>query len=121
VLRSELCAGVDEVFQSFDRIPLAAASIAQVHAATLGSGERVVVKARRPDIETVVGWDLDIVDHPDPEAPATLGVMSVLMLGLHGGPSPQGERVRVFGYCLLVFAGVLALRVLVLVFRLAAA
>lgn len=62
VLRSELGAEVDDVFASFDRTPLAAASIAQVHAATLGTGERVVVKVRRPGIETVVAWDLDIVD-----------------------------------------------------------
>jgi ubiquinone biosynthesis protein len=61
VLRTEL-GEVDEVFASIDRMPLAAASIAQVHAATLHSGERVVVKVRRPDISTLVAWDLDIVD-----------------------------------------------------------
>jgi predicted unusual protein kinase regulating ubiquinone biosynthesis (AarF/ABC1/UbiB family) len=61
VLRSELGAGVDEVFASFDREPLAAASIAQVHAATLRSGARVVVKVRRPDVTRVVDRDLDIV------------------------------------------------------------
>ena len=62
MLRVGLGAEVDHVFQSFDRTPLAAASIAQVHAATLGSGEWVVVKVRRPGIETVVAWDLDTVD-----------------------------------------------------------
>jgi ubiquinone biosynthesis protein len=62
VLRSELGADVDDVFASFDRTSLAAASIAQVHAAMLDSGERVVVKVRRPGIDTVVAWDLDIVD-----------------------------------------------------------
>jgi len=62
VLRAGLGAEVDDVFQSLDRTPLAAASIAQVHTATLGSRERVVVKVRRPGIETVVAWDLDIVD-----------------------------------------------------------
>jgi ubiquinone biosynthesis protein len=62
VLRSELGADVDDVFASFDRSSLAAASIAQVHAAMLDSGERVVVKVRRPGIDTVVAWDLDIVD-----------------------------------------------------------
>ena len=49
---------------------------------------------------------------------ATLGVMSVLMLGLHG--EPRGTHsvtlYAFFGYCLLVFAGVLALRVHVLIF-----
>lgn len=62
VLRSELGADVDDVFASFDRSSLAAASIARVHAAMLDSGERVVVKVRRPGIDTVVAWDLDIVD-----------------------------------------------------------
>ncbi len=62
MLRSGLGADVDDVFASFDRTPLAAASIAQVHAATLGKGDRVVLKVRRPDIEMVVAWDLDIVD-----------------------------------------------------------
>jgi ubiquinone biosynthesis protein len=50
---------------------------------------------------------------------ATLGVMSVLMLGLHGGPRVT-HTITLYafiGYCLLVFAGILALRVLVLVFR----
>jgi ubiquinone biosynthesis protein len=61
VLRSELGAEVDEVFASFDREPIAAASIAQVHAATLTSGARVVVKVRRPDASAVVERDLDIV------------------------------------------------------------
>ena len=62
MLGLDLGAEVDDVFASFDRIPLAAASIAQVHAATLDSGERVVVKVRRPGIDTVVAWDLHIVD-----------------------------------------------------------
>jgi len=50
---------------------------------------------------------------------ATLGVMSVLILGLHGGPrvTHSVTLYAFFDYCLLVFAGVLALRVLVLVFR----
>jgi len=45
--------------------------------------------------------------------------MAVLMLGLHGGPNVTRSVTlyAFFGYCLLVFAGVLALRVLVLVFR----
>jgi len=60
VLRSELGAEVGEVFASFDPEPIAAASIAQVHAATLRSGARVVVKVRRPDVSQMVGRDLDI-------------------------------------------------------------
>ena len=60
-LTSELGAAVDEVFAEFDREPLAAASIAQVHAARLPSGEEVVVKIQRPGIGAVVERDLDIV------------------------------------------------------------
>ena len=60
VLRSELGAEVGELFASFDREPIAAASIAQVHAATLPSGARVVVKVRRPDVSQIVERDLDI-------------------------------------------------------------
>jgi len=61
VLRTELGADLDEVFAGFDQEPIAAASIAQVHAATLPSGDRVVVKVCRPDVRHVVDRDLDIV------------------------------------------------------------
>jgi ubiquinone biosynthesis protein len=60
VLRSELGAEVSEVFASFDPEPIAAASIAQVHAATLISRTRVVVKVCRPDVSQTVDRDLDI-------------------------------------------------------------
>ena len=59
VLRTEL--GSADVFVTFDREPIAAASIAQVHAATLSSGDRVVVKVCRPDVRGVVDRDLDII------------------------------------------------------------
>jgi ubiquinone biosynthesis protein len=59
-LRQEL-GDPGEVFADFDRTPLAAASIAQVHTATLRSGKEVVVKIQRPGIRAVVERDLDIV------------------------------------------------------------
>ncbi len=61
VLREEFGRPVEEVFRSIDQQPLAAASIGQVHAARLTSGEDVVVKVRRPGVERVVERDLDIL------------------------------------------------------------
>ena len=52
-----------EMFASFDPIPLAAASIAQVYRATLKDGTPVVIKIRRPGIENVIKADLRILEH----------------------------------------------------------
>jgi len=52
---------VTELFARFDERPLAAASIAQVHRATLHSGSEVVVKVRRPNLEQIVRTDLEIM------------------------------------------------------------
>ena len=48
-------------FSAFDEVALAAASIAQVHAATLTDGREVIVKIRRPGIERMVDADLRIL------------------------------------------------------------
>jgi len=61
VLEGSLGGPVTAKFASFGQEPIAAASIAQVHTATLPSGDQVVVKVRRPDVTGVVGSDLDIV------------------------------------------------------------
>ncbi len=61
VLEESLGGPVTETFARFDQEPTAAASIAQVHTAMLPSGDRVVVKVRRPDVTGVVRCDLDIV------------------------------------------------------------
>jgi ubiquinone biosynthesis protein len=52
---------LEEVFASFDEQALAAASIAQVHAATLRSGQEVVVKVLRPDMAQIIGRDLEVL------------------------------------------------------------
>ncbi|PKM77226.1 MAG: hypothetical protein CVU90_08745 [Firmicutes bacterium HGW-Firmicutes-15] len=51
----------DEIFAEFDPEPLAAASIGQVHMGRLKSGERVIVKIQRPNIEETVESDLEIL------------------------------------------------------------
>jgi ubiquinone biosynthesis protein len=61
VLEESLGGPVSETFASFAEEPIAAASIAQVHIATLLSGEQVVVKVRRPAAAGLAGADLDIV------------------------------------------------------------
>lgn len=62
-------------FASFDTTPLASASIAQVHAATLHDGRQVVVKVLRPEIETQIAGDIALlrsaaalVDYAHPSA-----------------------------------------------------
>ncbi|MEW5792465.1 MAG: 2-polyprenylphenol 6-hydroxylase [Pseudomonadota bacterium] len=52
---------LDELFQDFDPVPAAAASIAQVHFAHLRDGREVAVKVRRPGIERIVEQDFAIL------------------------------------------------------------
>jgi ubiquinone biosynthesis protein len=49
-------------FKSVDQVPLAAASIAQVHRATLKTGENVVIKLKRPGIVEDITLDLQIIE-----------------------------------------------------------
>ena len=52
---------VSEIFSEFDETPLASASIAQVHAATLHDGSDVVVKVLRPDVRKHIKRDLEVL------------------------------------------------------------
>ncbi|MFF0568334.1 ABC1 kinase family protein [Streptomyces sp. NPDC004041] len=61
VLTDELGAPPGEVFATFDREPLAAGSIAQVHRARLHSGDQVAVKVQRSEARSIVVDDLDIL------------------------------------------------------------
>ncbi|MEE9615880.1 MAG: AarF/ABC1/UbiB kinase family protein [Anaerolineae bacterium] len=60
-IEAELGGSLEELFATFDPAPIAAASLAQVHAATLPDGSEVVVKVQRPDIEATIGTDLEII------------------------------------------------------------
>ncbi len=60
-LKKELGSKYRELFQSIDPVPLASASIAQVHTAVTKEGLDVVLKVQRPDIETALGADLNLL------------------------------------------------------------
>ncbi|MBG6664189.1 ubiquinone biosynthesis regulatory protein kinase UbiB [Pseudomonas aeruginosa] len=57
-IEEQLGAKIEQVFARFEREPLASASVAQVHAARLKSGEEVVVKVIRPNLEPVIRSDI---------------------------------------------------------------
>jgi ubiquinone biosynthesis protein len=61
IIERELGAPVDEVFASFDPVPLGSASIGQVHKAVLRSGEIVAVKVQRPEAPARVAGDLELM------------------------------------------------------------
>ena len=61
VLTEELGGPLSTVFASVEHTPLAAASIAQVHAATLRDGTPVVVKVQRPSVSARVRQDLAVM------------------------------------------------------------
>lgn len=52
---------IEEIYHSFDREPLASASVAQVHAVTLKTGENAVVKIIRPGIEKTIRHDISVL------------------------------------------------------------
>jgi len=60
-ITEDLGAPPSEVFAAFDPVPIASASIAQVHAAELADGTRVVVKVQRPGIRPRLEGDLRIL------------------------------------------------------------
>lgn len=59
VIISELGARTERLFRTFEKTPLASASLGQVHRATLHNGREVVVKVQRPGIRKTVAEDLD--------------------------------------------------------------
>lgn len=73
IILNDLGKSIPELYRSFDPIPIAAASLGQVHRAQLHSGEEVVVKIQRPGLKRLFEIDLRILKgiahyfqkHPD--------------------------------------------------------
>lgn len=61
VIESELGKPVDILFQEFESVPLASASLGQVHKAKLHSGEEVVIKVQRPGLEGLFNLDFEVL------------------------------------------------------------
>ena len=78
LVRAEL-GDIAEAFESFDTTPLASASIAQVHAATLHGGREVVVKVLRPGIQRQIAADV-----------ALLGGIAAIVERAH----PNADKIR---------------------------
>jgi predicted unusual protein kinase regulating ubiquinone biosynthesis (AarF/ABC1/UbiB family) len=61
IIRESLPEPLENVFTKIDPQPVAAGSIAQVHRATLSSGEEVAIKVQRPGIDRIVSQDANII------------------------------------------------------------
>ena len=62
IITADLSKPVDAVFESIDPVPLASASVAQVHAAVLlGSRKNVIVKVLKPDVTETLSTDLSFI------------------------------------------------------------
>ncbi len=57
ILQQEFGDRTEQLFNNINPVPLASASIAQVHAATLHSGEDVVIKVQKPNVQNVIETD----------------------------------------------------------------
>jgi ubiquinone biosynthesis protein len=62
IIKKELNKPIDKLFKKFEEIPIASASLSQVHKATLPNNEIVAVKIQRPNIEEIIKIDLEILE-----------------------------------------------------------
>ncbi|CAD6493016.1 MAG: protein kinase UbiB [Candidatus Argoarchaeum ethanivorans] len=60
-IEKELQTPPEQIYKHIEEKPLAAASIGQVHRATLATGEEVIIKIKRPGIENIINTDLEIL------------------------------------------------------------
>ncbi len=63
IIKFELKQPINKIFKSFDRKPIASASIGQVHKAILKNGKKVAVKVQRPNIKKNINIDINIMYH----------------------------------------------------------
>src|SRR5690606_7718956 len=61
IVTEELGVRISKAFQRFDPVPLAAASLGQVHSAALRDGREVVVKVQRPGIAAQIADDFEVL------------------------------------------------------------
>ena len=85
VVRAELGGEPDTVFASFEREPMASASIGQVHRAVTHDGRAVAVKVQYPGVDAAIRADLDNSD-------LLFGAMGMLFSGLD--PAPLVAELR---------------------------
>jgi predicted unusual protein kinase regulating ubiquinone biosynthesis (AarF/ABC1/UbiB family) len=62
IIETELGADIETLFAQFDRVPLAAASLGQVHRARLRTGAAVVIKVQRPGLQQLFELDFDVIE-----------------------------------------------------------
>jgi predicted unusual protein kinase regulating ubiquinone biosynthesis (AarF/ABC1/UbiB family) len=87
VVRDELGGSPDDVFADWDPVPLASASIGQVHRAVTHDGLPVAVKVQYPGVDLAVAADLENTD-------LLFNVMSLLFPGMEPGPIVAELRER---------------------------
>ena len=87
VVQEELGAPPDQVFDTWDPKPLAAASIGQVHRAITKDGRAVAVKVQYPGVGDAIRADLD-------NAGLLFGAMGMMLPGLEPGPLVEELRAR---------------------------
>jgi len=63
IIEEDLQRPIKQMFKHFEENPVASASVAQVHIATLMNGEKVAIKVQRPGIKKVFKTDIDIMYH----------------------------------------------------------
>ena len=62
ILKKEFKRPLEEIFKDFEKVPIASASLSQVHRAILLNRDVVAVKVQRPDIKEIINLDLEILE-----------------------------------------------------------